>query len=453
MPHKSLIQNSGSARECAVKVLTKVILKKEELQATLDNTIKIYKSKTELNFSEQDTALTTELSYGCLRKYQYISELLKKFLQKPNKLPDTFKIRLTIAVYELLFLKGTPDYASLYLHVQGIKAEHGQKLANVANAVLREIQRLGEKVLNIDYFKTQEPQLDQLSIYSAFYSMPLWIVKLWFSAYGEEQALLLLKGSSTKAPLGLRVNLNHKDAQSLINEIKDHANYKIHNAGFGFQTLPSELKAKLNLLQKEGQISRQSAASQEILWEFNTVWEACKKQQNKNKVLWDACAGHGGKCTALAEQNVPVSLASDLSFSRLKGLKKELLRLNLSIPIARLSVPYAALKQKFDAILLDAPCSGLGTLSRHPDIALNRKPEDLTRLIQTQAKMLSHCIAQLENSGHLIYITCTLNPAENEEQIEKVLQENPELKLIKTWHTPYDSPFNEFFWAAHLQKS
>lgn len=238
---------------------------------------------------------------------------------------------------------------------------------------------------------------------------------------------------------------------------------EVGQAGLAFVgTLPWQGRS----LEKQGGASRQSMASYSALGFFNPkTWP---------QPLWDCCAGRGGKSLALLEMDVPVALASDLSSNRLKGFAMEYARLGLSNqPCPTLVVESAAelfakykagtlrniegvvvtdLPQKFGTILIDAPCSGLGTLSRHPEIKYRRTKDDVADLVRIQRKILEAALPMLADGGLIIYLTCTLNPEENQMQIEKFLQAHPELSLLESFSSEASSPFKEFFYGAKLQK-
>lgn len=443
MPDRNKSQaksSAGPARESALRVLQKVVLRSSDLQAALDMEL------CQKRLKPQDSALCTELCYGSLRNYIRLNWLLGLFLKKPENLPPLMRLRLLLGAYELTCLAGTPDYASLYLTVEGLKAAHGTKMANLGNAVLREVQRLGAIASQEEFFVNQIA--DTELCLSVYHSLPLWIVRLWRESYGEERAALFMAASREKAPVGLRLNLLREDGPELLLRLRNLPGaMPVARAGVAFATLPVELASDLPELIAGGKLSRQSAASQEVLEAF--------APESWPGAVWDACAGRGGKSTALLEAGVRLSLASDIALGRLRGLQRELQRLELNVPVARISATKPAIREQsaLRTILLDAPCSGLGTLSRHPDISLHRNAEHLQRLLNTQAAALQTCAQMLPKGGKLVYLTCTLNPAENEEQVARLLHSQHDLKTELIWQTPADSPWKEFFWGALLCKS
>lgn len=174
--------------------------------------------------------------------------------------------------------------------------------------------------------------------------------------------------------------------------------------------------------------------------------------------IWDACAGHGGKTLALLEQGLPIQCVSDPHQGRLNLFAHDFQRLKLAEAGRRLPqiLPSRAeqtnFKQKFASVLLDAPCSGLGTLARRPEIRWRRTQDDLERLRLAQVQILDAAHAALiPHSGcRILYITCTLNPAENQNQMQNFLRSHPQYSLDIEYQTPPDSPLGEFFYSAAL---
>ena len=202
-----------------------------------------------------------------------------------------------------------------------------------------------------------------------------------------------------------------------------------------------------------GAASRQSAASYEVLEAFEPAsWRL---------PIWDCCAGRGGKTLALLDQGIAVGLASDPSEHRLNALAEEYARLMLTAPPCPETLPLsveesAALlaeqSRTFGTILIDAPCSGLGTLSRRPEIRFRRTPDDLDKLTGTQKRILSLAWERLEPGGSIIYLTCTLNPAENEGQVANFLEQHENAELSQEFQTDFSSPLREFFYGAQIRK-
>jgi len=384
-----------------------------------------------------DKRLCTEITYGVLRWYLRLKEFSEHFLPKPDKLPEEMRLALIAALYEMAFLR-VPHHGPVAWTVKHVGNRFGKGLGGVANGALRSMQR-GLKDFH-------NPALSP----ATRYAMPEWLINLWMESYGETATFALLEASQSVPPSGLRLNRAspgwEKLRGSLLLENTESARPVGSSALAFYDSLPWRAKELIN----EGRASRQSAASYEALESCNpTLW---------HQPLWDCCAGRGGKTLALLEQGIPVALASDPSAHRLADLAKEYARLGLTNPpcppMEAVAAENAALilPDAFGTILVDAPCSGLGTLARRPEIRLRRTPEDLDTLAATQRRILEAAWPRLRSGGCLIYLTCTLNPAENEGQIAAFGARHPDAVQDSEFHTPFDSPLREFFYATVLKK-
>jgi 16S rRNA (cytosine967-C5)-methyltransferase len=392
-----------------------------------------------------DNRLCTEITYGTLRWYLRLKEFSERFLSRPDKLPDEMRLTLITALYEMAFLR-VPHHGPVSWAVKHVGNRFGKGLSGVANGALRSMQR-GLK----DFHSPDLPPATR-------HAMPEWLIELWMTSYGEAATLALLEASQSVPPSGLRLNRAkpgwEKERDSLLRENADSAR-PVGSSALAFHApLPWQARELI----KEGRASRQSAASYEALEAFSpALWP---------QPVWDCCAGRGGKTLALLEQGISVALASDPSAHRLDSLGKEYARLGLSTPPCPTVLAVAAdavdensaaalqsrLPDSFGAILVDAPCSGLGTLARRPEIRLRRTPEDLDTLAATQRRILKAVWPGLRSGGLLIYLTCTLNPAENQDQIAAFTATHPDAIHNGEFHTPFDSPLREFFYGAMLKK-
>ncbi|WP_457572105.1 RsmB/NOP family class I SAM-dependent RNA methyltransferase, partial [Desulfovulcanus sp.] len=392
---------------------------------------------------DEDKGLVTELCYGYLRLKGRIDYLLSLYLKAPEKLPSRVRLILGLAGYELLFLEKIPAYASVSWAVAGVKKGFGRGLANVANAVLRKLSRLDGHDEGL--FKQDNPPIN--IFWSRYYSCPEWIVNLWLGAYGHEFTRNILEQSITKPPLGIRIDADAADASECFpwKELLAKA------AGSGSVILACHppiialrgLDPFTNQLLNRITYSRQSYAGQQVILELDP--------KSWPEPIWDACAGRGGKTFLLHRLGRKV-VASDVHLGRIKGLKAEAKRLKSSFSYFVGSVFYPPLKIRPSTILLDVPCSGLGVLSRRPDIKWKRKPEDMQKFISAQSRMLQRAARLLSPGGELIYVTCTLNPDENEGQIKRLIKENKSLHLVRTFQTDENMRLNEFFFGARVKK-
>lgn len=471
------------ARAAALSALDKVLRKGQEVQAALDTVLADAAARNEADtlatasgtpsgssahalptpaptapdgsalrharISRQDAALATELVYGYLRLEIRISWLLRRFLKSPEKLPAEALLALGVAAHEIVHLDRIPDYAAVDWAVTHIRQRFGDGLGKLANAVLRNVARLGGATREAELYRTELP--DPATFLSVYHAAPRWLTDLWCDAYGPDRAAALLAASAQAPAPAVRVNAAREGWQSLRDRLAaDHGGTLCGHAGVAFPVggFPAEVAA----LEREGLLSRQGAASQEVLDALRPeTWEG---------PVWDACCGRGGKALGLLERGVDVRLCSDPNAGRLRGLRTDAARLGLAVPaVARASAmqpPFAA--DACRTILIDAPCSGLGTLSRRPDIKLRRALADLDALAALQARILDAAVAALPSRGRIAYITCTLNPQENEAQVERLLAARGEtgapLFTVEAHHvTPAESPAREFFFGVLLRKT
>ncbi|MFP4071480.1 MAG: transcription antitermination factor NusB [Desulfovibrionales bacterium] len=419
------------ARRAALDCLGLTLDQGLDLQDGLDRVL------TSSRLSPQDSRLATELSYGYLRQKGRLEYLLSRYLKDPGKVPGPVQRILGLAAYELLFGDRIPAYASVNWAVEGIKAGFGTGLSRMANAVLRRVGEVAPARNDEDLYRRDKPELTRFL--SRYYSAPEWIITLWLEAYGLEQTVLLLKASLSIPPLGLRFNRQKTEALSRLRTLEDDDDC-IASAGYGVAL--KHPPRDLDTLVRHGLASRQSLSVQETLL-------ACDPGSWPDPV-WDACSGRGGKSLFLAETGKSV-WASDSNLKRLQGLHLESVRLGMPLPaFAAKADTTAPLQRNPGTVLLDVPCSGLGVLSRRPDIKWKRRPKDLDTLTALQSRMLLAALHVLPRGGTLVYMTCTMNPRENEQQIHTLLAGASNVSLEREYQTSFDSLLREFFYAAVL---
>ena len=429
------------ARDLAVRVLHRLEAAELPIQAALNEVL------ARSSRSPADASLCAELCYGSLRMEIRLRWLLARFLKSPEKLPPRMRCILLVATYGLLFLESMPSHALVDWAVESVKRAHGRALARVANACLRAVCREGEAPRDFSYYHAAGP--DDMARLALYHALPLWIVRLWHEGYGPEKAAELMAKSSARPALGLRVNSLRQGWEDLAQQLE----------GAGAQrpaanccVVPSEQRCRLeehcslSSLLAEGRVTRQGAGSQVALHVLQPAgWPG---------PVWDACAGQGVKCCALLERGMQVSLASDTHWPRLRRISSECRRLGIAPPLAvQASALDPPLRFTPGSIVLDVPCSGLGVLASRPDIRRHRQAVQLQGLIHLQAAMLEAAYAEVGAGGHIAYITCTQNPAENEDQIRELLVRHPAAKLAQEWNSPSDDRLLEGMYAALLVKT
>ncbi len=433
---KLKVSTPKDARSLAVYVLQQMD-KATPLQSALDSAL------VQFPIKDNEKSLCTELVYGYTRYAIRIDAILDNLLKKRQDLPKLLQLTLGISVYSLLFLSKVPSYASVNWAVDYTKKNFNLGLSKLCNGVLRSLIRLEDLPMQLGYFESEDE----------FYSIPKWIYDLWLRSYGHNDTIKLLTRSLQRPKNCIRLNKLHEDYIKLKNYFDELPGAEpLGFDGFVFNgvQLPKEILNKtVYQLHIDGAFSWQASGSQVVLEKcFTAVPELL------SQVWWDACAGQGGKTFALLEQGVHINLVSDLSLPRLKQLQFTAKRLGHSLPQ---SVIMSAAKPDFNlydgSVLLDVPCTGLGTLAKRPDIRIHRSYDDLQEMLKTQQEILNGAWAVLKPNRFLIYMTCTVNPLENEVQVESFLQNHSNAKLLYSWQTPHEHPWLEGMYVAVLQKN
>jgi 16S rRNA (cytosine967-C5)-methyltransferase len=430
------------ARQAALEALHRTLPETgpgRDVQAALDTVL------AARSLDPRDRGLATELVYGCLRLRGRLEFILSRLLKNPDSVPFPVRRILVLAAYEILHLDKVPAYASVDWAVSAVRAVAGKGLAGMANAVLRRLDRAGGELTDPAFYRSGN--CDEVTFLSRYYSCPDWIVSLWLTAFGPEETRELLAGQLQPAPLGLRVNQTKPGAKALFDALA--ALPQTRYAAFpglalapGTDCAPAGISLTEALAQ--GRLSRQSAAAQAMLTRLDAAaWP---------EPIFDACAGRGGKTLALAEAGKKV-FAADIHSGRLSGLPAELTRLGLApVPVFRASATRMPLAQAPGTILLDLPCSGLGVLSRRPDTKWRRQPEDLEGLPRLQYAILEAAYQALAPGGSLVIMTCTVNPAENEDVLNRLGRRHRRLALVEEIPAGPDPVLGESFYGAVVRK-
>jgi 16S rRNA (cytosine967-C5)-methyltransferase len=371
-----------------------------------------------------DGRLLTHLVYGVLRFRGHLDWILTKLYRGDyEKLDEGIKNVLRLGIYQLKFSDRLPDFAVVNEAVKIAKIINPDKSALV-NAVLRNYLRRGQ---NIPFPPTKKNTAEYTA---AFHSHPLWLVKKWIKIFGPEETKSLCSANNELPPLTLRVNTLKISREEIIP--------KLTAAGFvpeltKFSPDGIILKTSANPIQKTdffeaGFLRFQDEAAQLISYLIDP---------DRTQTILDACAGAGGKTTHLAAilKNKGQIVAVDRNPERIAELKQETVRMGTNIIKAQtvdLSVDLPdELKEKFDYVLVDAPCSGSGTLRRNPEIKWRIKEKALPDFTAAQKIILQNASGAVKQGGRLIYCTCSLLPEENENIIDDFLKRNANFSLCR----------------------
>lgn len=399
----------ANARLIAVNALIKVNKENAYSNITLDK----YLSCTDI--SDKDKALATTLFYGVLDRKITIDYVISKFSKTPvKKLSPITAEAIRIAIYQLLFLERIPESAAVNESVNIVKRSKEARNSGFVNAVLRNIIRNPVEL----------PSGDSVKELSVRYSCPEWIIESFIADYGKENAVELLKSGNEAPPVILRVNTLKTDAKGLMNALLEEGiTAREHEFIENALVLENGFDIRKSDLYKKGFYHIQDTASQLIVTKLSL--------KSGERVL-DLCAAPGGKSFTMAEimEDKGEIVACDLYEKRVNLIDKGAKRLGLNSIKPQVSDATAFNKDLslFDAILCDVPCSGLGVLRRKPEIKY-KNVEDFTELQKIQREILSNAVNYLKENGRILYSTCTLRRAENEEMIADFLKENKNFTL------------------------
>jgi 16S rRNA (cytosine967-C5)-methyltransferase len=399
------------ARTIAFDVLLRVAKQNayadEVLRAELDETVKT-----------EDAGLATELALGVLRWQRLLDFVIDRYLKKPTSTADVeVRISLRLGVYQLLFLDRVPAHAAVHESVELVKRARKRSAATLVNAILRKAAKEplhgsspADAVARL--FPADLPLSDRLGIQ---YSHPTWIVERWLRIHGEERTRSLLQANNRVPVLS---------GYLLDPQRGEDAALSLQRTGCRVQ--PGRLLRDAWVLEggnpsasdavRCGWVAIQDEASQAVAH--------LVAADPGNRVL-DLCAAPGGKTLLLsraagAQGHV---VAADLHENRVRAMRErfELADVRNVETIVLDGAQPLSFERPFDRILVDVPCSGTGTLARHPEIRWKLRAEDLGDLHDRQANLLRNALPLLAPQGRLVYSTCSLEPEENEFVVREVL--------------------------------
>lgn len=368
----------------------------------------------------QDKRLLTQLVYGALRLRGRMDWVLGAvYTGTFDRMEPGIRNILRVALYQLMCADRVPAYAATNEAVEMAKRRYPGR-SNLVNAVLRNAAR---RMARIPYPSFDE---DPLAHISAVHSHPRWLVEMWADQLGLNETRALCESDNEIPPLTARANPLKIPRSDLI--------ARLTRSGCGAVPTPyapdgiilSDLPTPVGDMQpyREGQIQIQDEASQMI---------SLLVDPRPGEEVLDLCAGAGIKATHLAQLmlNRGKIVAMDISRRKIESLRDLAQRLGVTIiePIVHDATqpPPEELRERFDRVLVDVPCSGLGTLRRNPEIRWHTTPEGLAALPPLQREILKNAVSYLKKGGTLVYSTCTISSAENEAVVGGFLADNPGL--------------------------
>ncbi|MDQ8091198.1 MULTISPECIES: 16S rRNA (cytosine(967)-C(5))-methyltransferase RsmB [Bacillus] len=400
-----------NVRELALEALEKLEQNQAYSNLLLTSVIKTN------TLSDQDRGLLTELVYGTLQNKIALDYILKPFIRKPNKVKPWVIQLLRLSAYQMEYLEKIPDRAAIHEAVEIAKKRGHKGIASFVNGILRSLQREGAP----SFAEIEDPIL-RLSTET---SHPEWLVKEWVEAYGFEAAEKICRIHLVPPKQTLRVNHIKADREKLLD--------KMENAGLEAEAgdlSPDAIKllkgsiANTEFFQN-GQVSIQDESSMLV---------ARALDPKPGETVLDACAAPGGKSAHIAElmENEGSLTSLDLHRHKVKLIKEGAERLGLTIIDAQTmdarKAGDAFGAERFDRVLVDAPCSGFGVIRRKPDMKYTKTPDDSRRLSEIQLGILREIAPLVKKGGTLVYSTCTMDRTENDEVMHAFIQEHPEFE-------------------------
>jgi 16S rRNA (cytosine967-C5)-methyltransferase len=405
------------ARRCAYGALRRVF----ERGAYVDHALRSQAQALDA----RDRALAMRLAYGAVQRRGTLDHLIGRLAERaPEKLDAPLLAALRLGLYELLYLGGAPDRAVVADAVELAKTPAGRGGHGLVNAVLRRAVREGPALL---------AELDDSTPEGAaiVHSHPLWIAQLWWERLGPTDARALLARDNEPAELALRANTLVSDAATLAAAlaVATHGDPRIPEA----LVLEGPLDIHGSPLWREGAFIAQSRAA---------MLPARLLAPEPGERVLDLCAAPGGKSThlaALMEDRGEV-VAVERNPRRAAELQRTAERLrarSVRVLLADAAKPLSD-QAPFDRVLVDPPCSGLGTLQARADLRWRVTPRQVQEMAREQAAILAAGAQAVRPGGVLIYSTCTISPTENERQIAAFLHSNPDFTLDDLEDAPPD---------------
>lgn len=435
----------GSAREAALDVLVRIEQDKSYSNLLLNQTLQKYR------LERADAGLATEIVYGTIQRLNTIDYFLEPFVAKGlGKLQPWVRSLLRLSFYQLYYLERVPDHAVVNEAVTIAKRRGHQGISGMVNGVLRNvIRRKAELVIPGDL-----PAERRIALGA---SHPEWMVRRWVAQFGEQTAERICEANNEPPRVSLRANALVGSRDALVARLQER----------GLDAEPSAVAPAGVLVRGGGNMAltpEYAAGLFSVQDESSMLVAEWVDPQPGERVL-DCCAAPGGKTAHLAEkmQDRGEIIACDIHEHKEKLIREQAERLGLK-SIRTLVTDAKELDKRFaegsfDRILLDAPCSGLGVIRRKPDMKWGKEERELGEICSVQRAILDAVHPLLKPGGVLVYSTCTIEKAENEDMIRSFLDKHPEFELDPPPHAKDASiqifPFDfgsDGFYIARLCK-
>jgi len=400
------------SRQLIYRILTEYDNHPGNLERMIDTNI------GELHIDHRDRRFIFEIVYGIVRRMLLLDYVIDSYLtDERNRENIILRIVLRIGMYQLLFMDRVPDHAAVNETVELAK-ENPQiaKMSNVVNACMRRL------IANKKVIPMPDPQKDLTGRLSIEFSHPKWFIERWLKNFGLSKTKKILAFNNEKPSTFLRRKFRNYSRQQFEAEVKTICEPSSGYLNLYYKLKKSLLPENVRMIQS-GMCNVQAPSS---------GWIIALLDVRRGEHLIDLCSAPGGKTALLSELvgDEGTVCASEVKWPRLMNVVETTQRMNLEnvYPILcdGANPPFNGV---FDKVLLDAPCTSTGVFNRHPEARWIRTESDLKRIVEVQKTLLSSSAKLVGKGGVIVYSTCSLEPEENELQIEGFLKEHPEFVL------------------------
>lgn len=431
-----------SARALAIQVMARVAATDAYLNVVLDSVLDEFQPK-----DPRDAGLITELCYGATRRLLVLDYALTTVAdRKLESIEDKVLAALRLGAYQLFFMR-VPKHAAVGETVDALKAVGLERASGFVNAILRKLSALAAPPL---------PSADPVDTLAIQTSHPAWLVRRWQRQFGPDRARAMLDADNEPPKVVIRANTS-----------------KVTRDGLLAQLTEAGVEATATTTSPVGIVLGSPGRVEDLLGYDEGLWQVQDEaaqlvgvfaQVPATAKVLDACAAPGGKACHLAETNEV--LAIDVHQNKLPKIESEARRLGLKERLSSRALDAAHLPDdlgEFDVVMVDAPCSGLGTLRRHPELRYRRQEKDFGGLATLQREILESCQRHVAPGGLLVYAVCTTDTTEGPDQVEMFLRSHPDftaepprgltLPMVQAYLRTLPGPegFDGFF-AARLRR-
>jgi 16S rRNA (cytosine967-C5)-methyltransferase len=367
------------------------------------------------SLSAQDRRWLHELVYGVSRLRGRLDHRLAAHLRRPiDEMAPALADLLRLGAYQILYMRSVPPYAAVSQTVEQARELGGRGAASLANAVLRKLSNEGESPAHFP-----DPRRDPVGYLTTWGSHPPWLIERWLARWPWEQVAALVELDNRQPPLYL-APLDASPSEALAR--LSAAGVQAREAGRG--------SGALEVTDETGPTQALAALGAAVVQDPGAALVVRYADVPAGSRVADLCAAPGGKTLGLTGTARWV-LAADSSLPRLRLVRDNLRRTGRAagLVVARAEAPPL---READLVLLDVPCSGTGTLRRHPDARWRLSPDEIGRMARLQARIVEGAARAVPPGGLLVYSTCALEREENQDQVARFLAAHPDFRVEAT---------------------